>query len=125
MEVLKTGEHGKHQPCTFDEARCCRRLHCWLRQWSWYRLLSGVNHVPTRKFCESVYQNKSVKITRSEMHVYLRCHTTWRTLTGCVVVAEVVTPQPVRHFVGQSFGQAPPHLLVSTTDFTSVVPVSL
>ena len=20
MEVLKTGEHGKHQPCTFDEA---------------------------------------------------------------------------------------------------------
>ena len=25
-----------------------------------------------------------------------------RTLTGCVVVAEVVTPHPVRHFVGQS-----------------------
>ena len=45
---------------------------------------------------------KSVKITRNEMHVYLWCHTTWRTLTGCVVVAEVVTPHPVRRFVGQS-----------------------
>ena len=26
---------------------------------------------------------------------------------------------------GAVFGRAPPHLLVSTTDFTSVVPVSL
>ena len=102
MEVLKTEEHRKHQPCTFDEAACCRRLHWWLRRWSWYRLLSRVNHAPTRKFCESVCENKSVKITRSEMHVSLWCHTTWKTLTGCVVVAEVVTPHPVRCFAGQS-----------------------
>ena len=29
------------------------------------------------------------------MHVYLWYHTTWRTLTSCVVVAEVVTPHSV------------------------------
>ena len=55
-----------------------------------------------RKFCESVCENKSVKITRSEMHVYLWCHTTWRTLTGCVVVVEVVSPHPAQYFAGQS-----------------------
>ena len=54
------------------------------------------------KFCESVCENKSVKVTRSEMHVYLQCHTTWRTLTDCVVVVEVVSPHPVQYFAGQS-----------------------
>ena len=102
MEVLKTGEHGKYQPCAFDEAACCRQLHCWLCQWSRYWLLSGVNHVSTRKYCENVYQNKSVKITRSGMRVYLWRHSTWKILTGCVVVAGLVTPHPVRRFVGQS-----------------------
>ena len=102
MEVLKTGEHRKHQPCTLNETACCSRLCCGLPCWGLCQLLSRINHAPTRKFCESVYKNKSVKVTRSEMQLYLLCHTTWRILTGCVVVAEVVTPHPVRCFAGQS-----------------------
>ena len=54
------------------------------------------------KFCESVCENKSVKVIRSEMYECLWCHTTWRTLTGCVVVAEVVSPYSAQCFTGQS-----------------------
>ena len=117
MEVLKTGyniENTNH--ATFDEAACCRRLHCWLHQWSWYRLLSGVNHVPTRKFCESVCENKSVKITRSEMHVYLWCsyylENTYR-LHGGGRGGDSASGVTLH---GAVFGRAPPHPLVSLAD---------
>ena len=64
--------------------------------------LAGSTMLLQGNFVKSVCENKSVKITRNEMHVCLWCHTTWRTLTGYVVVAEVATPHPVRRFMGQS-----------------------
>ena len=54
-------------------------------------------------FCE----NKSVKITRSEMQVYIWCHPTCGILTSCGVVAEVVSLYPALCFVGQSLAGLP------------------
>ena len=114
----------KHQPCTFDEAVCRGWLHCWLHcHWS---LISaserGRSCSCMRKNCESVCENKSVKITKSEMpSVPMVSLIPRRILTSCEVVAGVVTPYPAQCFAGVVFSQAPPHLLASTTDFTASV----
>ena len=119
MEVLKAGEHEKCQPCTLNEAACSSRFHCRLLGWGLCRLLGRINHAPTRKFCESVYKNISVKITRSKKQVYLWCHSTWGILTSCEEVAAAVSLHLVLH-MEQSWG-APPQPLMSPADFASPV----
>ena len=57
--------------------------------------------------CEIVYKNISIKITRSEVQVYIWCHSTWGILTSFEVVAGAVSQHPVRHYVEQSSGEHP------------------
>ena len=52
-------------------------------------------------------KNTSVKITRSEVQVYIWCHSTWGILTSCEVVAAAVSWHLVEHYVQQSSGEHP------------------
>ena len=57
--------------------------------------------------CKIVYKNISVRITRSEVQVYIWCHSTWGILTSFEVAAGAVPRHPVQCYVEQSSGEHP------------------
>ena len=108
--IFETGKCGKLEVPTVHALECCV---CW--PVSSLALLVeppqacgwGQSCFYKEIVCKSVYKNISVKITRSEVQVYIWCHSTWGILTSCEVVAAAVSLHPVLHYVEQSWDEHP------------------